>query len=169
MQITLAGASANTVITLGHTLRLVATEMFELDHRELGVFAEGPNVRLFENTPGGCGHLTEMEKRGLAWLEAAAAKLTGSPEHNETCRTACLNCILTSATQFDVEAGRIQRIEALGYLERLLKTKAVPSAALPSRANPVTEVEDLPPINDLVAALRSKRNSGSKSKTTRKR
>lgn len=156
------------VLTFGHTLRLVAAEMLELDHRELGVFVEGPYIRLFENTPGGCGHLIEMERKGRAWLEAAAEKLTGSGDHNETCRTACLNCILTSATQFDVEAGRIQRIEALGYLGRLLKATAIPNPASLPHTSVSTEVEGMPPLDGAVAAFRSKLNSRVKPKSARK-
>jgi len=168
MQIAFPGTTAEVVITLGHTLRLVAAEMLELDHRELGVFAEGPHVRLFENTPGGCGHLLEMDRRGRAWFEGAVAKLTGTGDHNETCRTACLSCILTSGTQFDVEAGRVQRVEALRYLEDLLRKNAVPTAGAPSSAAIAGMDDTLPGLAEAVAAFRSKSQSRPKARKPRK-
>lgn len=163
LQITFPGASGAVITTLGHTLRLTGAAMLELDHREIGFFAEGLQVRLFENTPGGCGHLLELEKKGRAWLEAAVTKLTGTADHDAQCQTACLSCILSSATQFDVEAGKIQRVEALRYLSQLLDRGAVPVDS-PTVTTSVSSHPSVKPIGDAVSAFQSRTKKSSKQK-----
>jgi hypothetical protein len=137
--------------------------MLELDHSELGVFSEGLHVRLFENTPGGCGHLLELEQKSRAWFVGASEKLRGSQEHDALCRTACLSCILTSGTQFDLEAGRIRRVDALRYLTDLLAVNTVPDAS--ASTDPVTtSIPVAASLQDSLAALRSKAKTRSRRK-----
>jgi hypothetical protein len=163
MQITFPAASIEIATTLGHALRLAAAEMLELDHRELGFFVEGPRVRFFENTPGGCGHLMELERKGNTWFEAALIKLTGSVQHDQLCRTACLHCILTSASQFDVEVGHVQRIPALMYLKRLLEGGSVPDSDTHHSSGAITSANNIS-IEDSVEAFRAALRAKSKRK-----
>ena len=163
MQITFPAASIEIATTLGHALRVTAAELLELDHREIGFFVEGPHVRLFENTPGGCGHLMELERRGRDWFDATFNKLTGSGQHDQLCRTACLHCILTSASQFDVEAGRVQRIPALKYLKDLLEKGIVPDVNA-GRTDRTTMPASTKSIEDSIDAFRSEVQAKAKRK-----
>jgi len=119
LQLRFPGATPEVITTLGHALRVSASQMLELDAREIGVTVEGEYVRLFENAAGGSGHMAELVRLGRAWFEHARSILVGTPSHSETCHSACLGCILTSLSQADADRGLLQREPAVRYLSDL--------------------------------------------------
>lgn len=120
--------SSDVIVTLGHALRLAGAEFLEIDHRELGVhFAPlGQAARwgayLFDNTAGGAGHVSELATSANArsWFERTANLLYRDPDHDRKCTSACLNCLLTTASQADLELGRLRRPVALAVIRDLL-------------------------------------------------
>lgn len=53
-----------TSLTIGHALKQSGARLLEVDGRELGVLtvpqARGVQIVLFDNTPGGSGHVLEL-------------------------------------------------------------------------------------------------------------
>ena len=89
--------------------------MLELDHRELGTLAcpVGPSgqlgLLLFDDVAGGAGHVVELAVVAGEWLKRALDVMRRGVEHDRSCVTACLECLLTASSQVDMEAGRLQR------------------------------------------------------------
>jgi hypothetical protein len=54
------------------------------------------------------------------WFRKACEVMFRDEQHHVTCTTACLRCLLTSASQADFEAGSLQRRVAYDILTRLL-------------------------------------------------
>ena len=109
----------------GHALRLAGAELLEIDHREIGVVF-GPigakaklGIQLFDNTAGGAGHVLELATSGETWLMRALDVMHRNPEHHTACENACLQCLLTTASQVDFEAGRLNRKMAYSILQEL--------------------------------------------------
>jgi hypothetical protein len=114
------------VFTWGHALKLAGAELLEIDHRELGVVF-GPvgaaariGVQLFDNTAGGAGHVLELANDGDQWVRRAMEVMYRDAPHHAACETACLNCLLTAASQSDFEAGRLRRKPAYAVMSELL-------------------------------------------------
>lgn len=80
--------------------------------------SDGLSILLYDATPGGAGHCLELMNLGLVWLQKAQEILAGSPEHQATCRRACLDCLLDFSGQFD--AHRLDRKAALRLLDAAL-------------------------------------------------
>ncbi|HEU5413374.1 MAG TPA: DEAD/DEAH box helicase [Candidatus Angelobacter sp.] len=146
--------SSDVIVTLGHGLRLAGAELLEIDHRELGVhFApSGQAARLglylFDNTAGGAGHVSELATNANArsWFERTAELLYRNSEHDRKCTSACLNCLLTTASQADLELGRLRRPVALAVLRDLLanrqyETEGAESPSTASPAQPISAAE----------------------------
>ena len=115
----------NVVFAWGHALKLAGAELLEIDHREIGVVF-GPigahskiGIQLFDNTAGGAGHVLELAASGKAWLARAQAVMYRDAEHHARCESACLQCLLTAASQGDFEAGRLHRRLAHKTMEEL--------------------------------------------------
>ena len=113
--------------TLGYGLQIAGASLLGLDTRELGTLLTpaGPaggtwGVVLHDNVPGGAGHVRELLDRGRDWLAAAAKQLHGDDTHHATCRTACLDCLLTFDAQQAMARGLLDRPRALAVLEPLL-------------------------------------------------
>jgi hypothetical protein len=112
--------------TLGHAMRIAGAKLLEVDSRELGMldtFIGDPacvSPVLYDNVPGGVGHVRELVREGRAWLEATRALLRGDARHDAICDAACLDCILTFDSQYDMAGGRLDRAVALGLLDNWL-------------------------------------------------
>lgn len=109
--------------SLGRALVLAGTRLLELDSRELAMDTkrrrEGKiSILLYDTVPGAAGHCLELLERGRDWLEEARNILQGSAEHNETCRRACIDCILDFAGQHN--AHKLDRRKALEVLNSAL-------------------------------------------------
>lgn len=122
-----ADLTAAVIKTMGHALRLAGAELLELDHREIGFIygcvgsTADPGVQLFDNVPGGAGHVIELAGYGREWIERALMVLYRNEGHHKKCETACLNCILTSLSQNDMEAGMLLRRKTHDVLTALLE------------------------------------------------
>lgn len=113
--------------TLARALQNAGARLLQVDSRELGVlvFPVGPSARfqapvVFDNVPGGAGHVRELMGEGRAWLEAARDALYVSKEHDLRCNRACLDCVLTFDAQTAMREGLIDRRMALAVLDRWL-------------------------------------------------
>lgn len=109
----------NALYSVGRALLLAGARLLELDSRELEMdLRRGPlddwSIVLYDATPGGAGHCLELMKLGKEWLLGAIAILKGNPDHDATCRRACLECLLDFSGQFD--ANRLDRTGALREL-----------------------------------------------------
>lgn len=96
-------------LTIGHALKQSGAQLLEVDGRELGVLTlprpDGAQAVIYDNTPGGSGHVLELaQSRAREWVEAARALLVGRDPaaHDATCERACLACLLSFETERDV-------------------------------------------------------------------
>jgi hypothetical protein len=116
----------DVVVTLGHALRLSGAELLELDHRELGVHFSPVGslahlgIHLFDNTAGGAGHVVELADCASEWFKRALAVMYRDSSHHNNCESACLQCLLTNASQTDMEMGRLRRVETYKLLSDLI-------------------------------------------------
>jgi len=121
-----AARSPATVLTVALALSRAAAELIDLDPRELGVLTvptgSGPRALgalIYDNVPGGAGHVQAALEMGRGWLETARQVLFVDPAHDGRCDTACLDCVL----EFDVNASSeesLDRRSALETLDRIL-------------------------------------------------
>ena len=105
--------------SLGRALVLAGTRLLELDSRELALEMisrgeERNSILLYDTVPGGAGHCLELMQRDEEWLEGARDILQGSLQHHESCRRACMDCILDFAGQD--KAHKLDRFKALSLL-----------------------------------------------------
>lgn len=114
--------------TLAHALQIAGAQLLELDTRELGVLVTGVGAQanewglaLYDNVPGGAGHVRELLELKQDWLEQTRAALFLNPAHNAHCETACLDCLLTFDAQEAMSKALLQRRRALTVLENLLR------------------------------------------------
>ena len=122
------------ITTLGYALQQAGARLLELDSRELGVLAvpvgqKGGSwgVVLYDNVPGGAGHVRELiaegngdEVRGGEWFRLARDVLFVDEAHDASCETACLQCLLAFDAQEAMSSGLLQRRQALATLDSLL-------------------------------------------------
>lgn len=113
------------VTTLGYALQRAASELLQLDGRELGVAtmptgSHSLGVLLYDNVPGGAGHVRELLEMGRQWLERAKDVLFVNDAHDRRCLSACLDCLLSFQTQNAMQRGLLNRPQALSTLSDLL-------------------------------------------------
>jgi len=120
-------ANAELLWTFAQALEISGAKLLELDSRELGMLVipagergRGLGAVLYDNVPGGAGHVRELLALGRQWLEEARNVMFVSEEHNQTCETACLDCLLTFDTQEPMRRGLLQRKLAIRVLDALL-------------------------------------------------
>ena len=115
-------------------LQRAAAEFLELDMREIGVdlvptgrAGEHWGVFLFDNVPGGAGHVLELfdHDHGLDWLKRAREILFVSEEHHSQCLSGCLDCILSYETQRRIASGIFKRKEALKFMYSLIQSQLI--------------------------------------------
>ena len=119
--------------TLAQALEISGAKLLELDSRELGtlvipagVQGRGLGAVLYDNVQGGAGHVRELLALGRQWLEEAREVMFVSERHNQTCETACLDCLLTFDAQTPMQKGLLQRKLAIQVLESLLQGGKLP-------------------------------------------
>ena len=121
------GADQAIVTTLGHALRLAGADLLEVDPRELGVtsvrVSSGWAAQIFDNVHGGSGHVIELGVNARDWLEKAKQTLFVSEDHDLSCSSACLRCLLSTASQFDYDCGLLNRRGAYQWLSQRLGDK----------------------------------------------
>lgn len=119
--------------TLAYALQVAGAKLLELDSREIGVlcapagrFGCSWGAVLYDNVPGGAGHVRELLSLGKDWLLETEKTLWVSEEHNEYCQTACLDCLLTFDVQEAVDKGLLKRKFAYNVLHSLLHGSDLP-------------------------------------------
>ena len=115
----------NLMLTLARALQASGAYLLQLDEREIGVMTvptgEGGEyfgAILYDNVPGGAGHVLEILKLGRTWLDKAREIMFVDEKHNLQCENACLDCLLNFSAQFD--SSILKRREALRLLDALL-------------------------------------------------
>jgi hypothetical protein len=123
-----SGLSEATTTTLGHALKFAGAEMLELDAREIGVTvcrvgqAGRWGLQFFDSSAGGAGHVAELFATDRAWFEHTLQFMFRDEEHHRRCVTACLRCLLSSASQTAYESGLLQREHTHSMLQSLLNS-----------------------------------------------
>jgi DEAD/DEAH box helicase domain-containing protein len=125
--------NAQLLWTLAQALEISGAKLLELDSRELnnliipaGVQGRGLGAVLYDNVPGGAGHVRELLALGRRWLEEARKVMFVSEQHHQTCETACLDCLLTFDAQTPMQRGLLQRKLAIQVLDSLLQGDELP-------------------------------------------
>ena len=102
--------------------------MLQIDSRELGMTTVKINgkaaIILYDNVPGGAGHLLELLKTTEVqseWFRIAMEDvLHVNDDHHRSCETACVDCLLAFDTQIDVLRQKIHRRKGWEYLHAIL-------------------------------------------------
>lgn len=140
------------VWTLAHALQISGARLLELDTRELGVMVTGVGQRakewgavLYDNVPGGAGHVHELLKSKREWLEKTLEVLFLNEDHHRRCETACLDCLLTFDAQEAMSRGLLKRKEAYETLSQLLDGSllSLPDAEKPATGEPLNSAPRL--------------------------
>jgi hypothetical protein len=110
--------------TLAQALQIAGARLLELDTRELGVLlvptGGGHGAVLYDNVPGGAGHVYELLDQGRPWLLEALRTLWIDEDHHARCETACLDCLLTFDAQEAMRRGLLNRRLVHRVLDGLL-------------------------------------------------
>ncbi len=121
------------ITTLGYALQRAGVQVLELDTREIGVMTvpagehgSGWGVVLYDNVPGGAGHVRELLGLGRLWLKEGLHVLYVNPEHHDRCEAACLDCLLGIDAQIAVSRGLLKRKQAHRVLDLLLQGSPLP-------------------------------------------
>lgn len=139
--------------------------LLNLDVRELGAMTEIPagsnggglGTVVYDNTPGGCGHVRELMRLGREWLEAALRLLRGSREHDDSCEHGCLRCILSFGPGTESATARPNRRGAREMLFALLKDDPWLPPSTPAAANvPSGTAPEVPLLSQAARILRRK-------------
>lgn len=111
------------VQTLGYALLRAGCRVLSLDSREMGLLLvptgnDGSEFGavLYDNVPGGAGHVRELLEYPDEWLEETRRVLFVSEHHHAVCNDACLECLLAFDTQAAYERHGFSRREALKRL-----------------------------------------------------
>ncbi len=158
------------VTTLGYGLHRAAAKMLQLDGREIGVdttpagvSGQGWGALLYDNVPGGAGHVREL-------LELTKEVLFVDAAHDQRCRSACLDCLLSFETQDAMHQGNLNRPLALSVLSNLLDGKEPGAHSTPNTDNHADdEVEDPPAEPGLTIEERQNRARANRAKSGRTR
>ena len=109
--------------TLALALKLAGARVLQLDSRELGhTVAPSPDGArrtsvIYDNVPGGAGHVLELLKNSEKWMQVAADVLHGTEKHHASCETACMDCILSADIFDEDDVKKLYRRLAYEFLE----------------------------------------------------
>lgn len=112
-------------LSLARALQVGGARLLEVDTRELGVLAVPMSggrwgTVLYDNVPGGAGHVLELLERGRDWLVEALDVVRGTPDHDARIHRACLECLLTFDAQRDAQRNTLDREVAKRVLQHWL-------------------------------------------------
>jgi DEAD/DEAH box helicase domain-containing protein len=126
--------------TVTQALQISGAKLLELDGRELGAMVtpagiegQGWGVVLYDDVPGGAGHVRELMALGREWLKGAYRTMYVNEQHDATCETACLDCLLTFDAQEPMRLGLLNRRQAMLILGSLLGESDVMLPTNPAR------------------------------------
>jgi hypothetical protein len=124
-----AAADESLVTTLAYAFQRSGTKLLELDSREMGVLVvptgeggKGRGAVLYDNVPGGAGHVRELIAQSEEWLKTTRQALYIDAKHHARCETACLDCLLSFDAQMAMAQRPFVRRCALARLDLLLGT-----------------------------------------------
>lgn len=119
--------------TLTQALQISGARLLELDSRELGTMVTPAGIQgggwgsvLYDNVPGGAGHVRGLLALRRLWLEEAYNVMFVDRQHNATCETACLDCLLTFGAQQIMNHDLLNRRLAIQVLKSLLDGSDLP-------------------------------------------
>jgi Lhr-like helicase len=119
--------------TLTQALQISGAKLLELDGRELGALVTAAGIEgrglgavLYDNVPGGAGHVRELMALKGKWLQEAYRTMFVNQQHDETCESACLDCLLTFEAQEPMRRGLLRRRYAMQVLGGLLGNNNLP-------------------------------------------
>lgn len=122
--------NAALVQSLGYALLRGGCRVLGLDSREMGLLAvptgnDGSEwgVVLYDNVPGGAGHVRQLMECPNEWLAQAREVLHVSEAHHRRCETACLECLLSFDTQNAFSRFGFVRREALRRLDAAMENR----------------------------------------------
>lgn len=127
----MAAADEGLIQTIGFALQRAGCKLLELDTREIGVLTvpAGPQgktlgVALYDNVPGGAGHVRELLDLDRELLDEAVRVLHRSEPHHRRCESACLECLLSFDTQAAMAKTPFVRKAAHAHLSAFLERRA---------------------------------------------
>jgi DEAD/DEAH box helicase domain-containing protein len=112
--------------TFAEALRLGGARLLQLDSRELGARAHSDDshsasIVLYDNHPGGAGHVLELMDRVRDWFEICRDEvLFVSDEHDRRCTSACLDCLRTFGEPRDDDQIEFNRPLTLEWVRERL-------------------------------------------------
>jgi hypothetical protein len=122
--------NAALVQSLGYALLRGGCRVLGLDSREMGLLAvptgnDGSEwgVVLYDNVPGGAGHVRQLLECPDEWLTEVRRVLHVSEAHHRRCDTACLECLLSFDTQDAYSRFGFVRREALRRLDAAVESR----------------------------------------------
>ena len=161
------------ITTLGYALQRAAAHLLQLDSREIGVLTtpagylgQGLGALLYDNVPGGAGHVRELLQLDRELLERARQVLYVNVAHHRRCRSACLDCLLSFDTQSASFRGLLDRRKALPALEGLLEGSPVPGPLVGD--NQSTPREESNPVPTVQMLSNEERLNRARAKGTRR-
>jgi hypothetical protein len=126
----LAASDGSLIQTLGFALQRAGCQILELDSREIGVLLvpageQGTDfgVVLYDNVPGGAGHVRELLELDQQLLETAEKILYRNANHDRRCESACLECLLSFDAQAAMARRPFVRRNALQQLRHMLQRR----------------------------------------------
>ncbi len=114
--------AADLTETLALALKLAGARLLQLDSRELGHSVAPspkgahPAAVVYDNVPGGAGHVLELLQDSERWLKLAADVLHGSDKHHASCETACMDCILSAEVFDEADITKLHRRRAYDFI-----------------------------------------------------
>ena len=75
-----------------------------------------PTAVVYDNVPGGAGHVLQLLQDSERWLKLAADVLHGSDKHHASYETACMDCILSADVFDEADMTKLQRKRAYEFL-----------------------------------------------------
>ena len=148
----LAPIAGNEAImqTLAQAFQIAGAKQLEVDTRELGVMltiaGERSNeygIVLYDNVPGGAGHVRELLEYGAEWVQGALDTMFVDAAHHQRCEMACLDCLLTFDAQEAYEKGLLKRRDAYDLLSAIASNRP-PDLSLIGRTTDVSDEEPAP-------------------------
>jgi hypothetical protein len=133
------GRSETVAWTLAYAFVGAGAGLLDLDTREIGALVVPAGVAgaslapaLYDNVPGGAGHVRELMETGRGLLERALDVMYVDEKHDSQCTTACLDCLLTFDAQDVMTRGLLHRRDTVGILRALLNGAPLPTVPGPS-------------------------------------
>jgi DEAD/DEAH box helicase domain-containing protein len=80
-------------------------------------------VVLYDNVPGGAGHVRELLDNDRELIERAQGVMDRGPAHDRRCDSACLECLLAFDAQAAMARRPFVRRRALASINRMLEKR----------------------------------------------